>query len=106
MFNQIRINYPIVEQMTAKVHAELQDYLDSFVSEYNNILTDSEEFDGATQADFREAMEQEYEKTVITIRTVQKLARFIAISSERVEEIDAQLARNFQTMGQRPPRGR
>jgi len=105
MLNQIRINYPIVAQVTAQVQAELQGDLDTFVTEYSSILTDSEQFDGATQANFREAMEQDYEKAVITIKTVQKLARFIANSSIRVEEVDAQLAQNFQAMGQRPPGG-
>jgi len=66
--------------------------LNSIHEEYEKIISDAEQFDGAMQAAFLEAAQSNYAKAVETINILLKLTRFIVNSSDRVRQEDQRIA--------------
>ena len=95
MFSQHRIIYPVVLQAVAQIKSQAQAALDSLNTEYDSILTDADEFDGVTQALFRDAAESNREKAILTLNTMLKLTRFIENASTRIRNEDERRATGF-----------
>ena len=95
MLNQTRINYAAVAHATSQVESIAQNAISTLNADYDRILSDVDEFDGATQAALREAVELNRAKAITTINTVRKLARFMANSSERIRQLDTRIASNM-----------
>lgn len=97
MLNRIQINFPVVMQTTAQIRLEAARALDNLNGEYDKVISNADDFDGSTQASFREAAEANRQKTIATIETILKLTRFVTNSSIRIREMDERISSEINT---------
>jgi len=99
MLDRININYTVVAGVAAVVQSEAKWTIDTINTIYDQILSDANGFDGATQAGFVEAAQSNRIKAIDTINTLLKLNSFIVNSSERIRQVDERTAAGFTTAG-------
>ena len=92
----IQVNYDEVNAEIRRLRSHLTSQITSPINnEYRQIQSNLRQVDGATNANFREAMDENQRKTIVAANILDRLLHFIANSSRQIQINENQIARSF-----------